>query len=832
MLGGITTKTIYIMTHLPQQIAPLKSWDEFEDLCCALFQKEWQNPMVQKNGRPGQRQNGVDVFGVNNDDAGLWYGVQCKGKDANYGAKLTTAEIDAELAKANTFEPKLGHWIIATTAAEDGKLQEYARKLTVARKAWGLCPVTVYGWGDIDTLLRKHLDVTRRFYPSHFENIIPASKFHVPQAFHLSDYFSDPLNHLQTLREQLLAQGETAVLAKANVQGMGGVGKTQLALKYSHDFKESYAGVWWFSAETQGGLESDCLLFCEKQGIPVAKNESPGSAVRDWLAGQEKWLLVYDNAEDVKMVRSFLPHSGKHHVLLTSRNPQWAGMKSLPLGVWNEEQGMLFLRARLEGTHGNDGELRALSKALDGLPLALEQACAYILSRKVSVANYIAALAKHETAMLAREDAAGCARSVLATLSLAFDQLSAAAQELLKLCGWMAAEPIPAYLFTEQVDELPAALQAAVQDEIVWRDTLAELERYALCQVAPVVLTDHVGNPGEEVDCLSFHRLTQAAARVGGSGRETMLILDLAGEPQEPKTWPRCQALLPHVVYMDENYQEQWDVALHLGWLLNQLALYLQFGPALYQTASLFFQRALAIAEKAQGPEHPHTGTDMNNLAGLYEDMGDYDAALPLYKRALAIAENTQGPEHLVTGIRLNNLAALYYATGDYDEALPLYKRALAIAEKAQGPEHPQTGSRLNNLALLYKSTGVYDAALPLYKRALAIAEKTQGPEHPETGTSLNNLAELFRSMGYYDAALPLFKRALAIAEKAQGPEHPDTGSRLNNLAALYFATGDNDAALPLLQRTLAIVEKKLGPEHPNSIKFRANLAYLQAKMN
>ena len=781
------------MTHLPQQLAPLKSWDEFEDLCCALFQKEWRNPMAQKNGRPGQRQNGVDVFGVNKDDAGLLYGVQCKGKDGTYGAKLTIAEITAELEKADTFQPKLGHWIIATTAPVDAKLQEYARKLTVTRNALGLCPVTVYGWGDIDTLLRKqlNLDVTRHFYPSHFENIIPASKFHVPQAFHLSDYFSDPLNHLQTLREQLLAQGEAAVLAKANVQGMGGVGKTQLALKYSHDFKDSYGGVWWFSAETRGGLESDCLLFCEKQGIPVAQNEPPGSAVRDWLAGQANWLLVYDNSEDVKMVRSFLPHSGKHHVLLTSRNPQWDGMKSLPLGVWNEEQGLLFLRARLEGTQGNDGDLCALSKALDGLPLALEQACAYILSRKVSVANYIAALAKQETAprLLAREDAAGCPSSVLATLSLAFDQLSEAAQELLRLCGWMAAEPIPTYLFTEQVDKLPAALQAAVQDEIVWRDTLAELERYALCQVAPMVLTDHVGNPGEEVDCLSFHRLTQAAARVGGSGRETLLVLDLPNECQHPKTWPRCKAMLPHVVYMDENYQEQWDEALHLGQLLSELAAYLLYGPALYQTASLLLQRALAIAEKAQGPEHPDTGTCLNNLALLYESMGDYAAALPLFKRALA------------------------------------------ITEKARGPEHPDTGTSLNNLALLYQSTGDYAAALPLYKRALAIVEKAQGPEHPKTGTCLNNLAMLYYSTGDYDAALPLFQRALAIAEKAQGPEHPETGTRLNNLALLYEATGDYDAASQLYKRALAIVEKALGPEHPNSTRIRANLAALQAKI-
>jgi tetratricopeptide (TPR) repeat protein len=501
----------------------------------------------------------------------------------------------------------------------------------------------------------------------------------------------------------------------------------------------------------------------------------------------------------------------------------------------------------------------------------------------MSVVNYIAALAKYESAMLTREDAAGCSRSVLATLSLAFEQLSPAAKSLLKLCAWMAAEPIPAYLFTEQrarevasgrarslfarlalvferlstaaqkllklrgwiaaepmpaylfaeqANKLPLALQAAVQDEFVWRDTLAELERYALCQVTRLVLTDHVGNPGEEVDCLSFHRLTQAAARVGGSGRETLLLLELPYTPWEPKSWPRCKALLPHVVYMDENYQEQWGVLLHLSRLLNQQALYLKNGPALYQIALPLYKRVFAIVEKVQGPEHPAMGVCLNNLAELYRAMGEYGAALPLYKRTLAIAEKAQGPEHPGLDTFLNNLAELYRLTGDYDAALPLYKRALAIAEKLKGPEHPETGASLNNLAELYRSSGDYDAALPLYKRAMAITEKALGPHHPETGITLNNMALFYQSIANYDAALPLFQRALAIAEKAQGPEHPETGTSLHNLAGLYMITGNYDAALPLSQRAMAIAEKTLSREHPNSIAFRFILIALQAKVN
>ena len=250
-----------------------------------------------------------------------------------------------------------------------------------------------------------------------------------------------------------------------------------------------------------------------------------------------------------------------------------------------------------------------------------------------------------------------------------------------------------------------------------------------------------------------------------------------------------------------------------------------------YDKALPLNQRALAIAEKVQGPEHPYTGTRLNNLAALHESMGAYDKALPLYQRALAIAEKAQGPEHPDTGSRLNNLALLHSTMGAYAKALPLSQRALAIAEKAKGLEHPDTGASLNNLALLHESMGAYDKALPLYQRALAIAEKALGPEHPFTSSGLSNLAGLHKSMGAYDKALPLYQRALAIAEKAQGPEHPATSARLGNLAGLHESMGAYDKALPLYQRALAIAEKAQGPEHPDTGASVNNLAVLHQAM-
>ena len=181
--------------------------------------------------------------------------------------------------------------------------------------------------------------------------------------------------------------------------------------------------------------------------------------------------------------------------------------------------------------------------------------------------------------------------------------------------------------------------------------------------------------------------------------------------------------------------------------------------------------------------------------------MGEYEKALPLYQRALAIREKALGPEHPGTAISLSSLAVLYADLGAYDQALPLQQRALKIYEKALGPDHPDTAVSLNNLAVLYRAMGAYDQALPLYRRALKIREKALGPEHADTATSLNNLALLYQAMGADDQALPLYQRSLQIIEKSLGPKHPHAITTLGNLGSLYLARKDYQTAAAYFQR-------------------------------
>ena len=268
----------------------------------------------------------------------------------------------------------------------------------------------------------------------------------------------------------------------------------------------------------------------------------------------------------------------------------------------------------------------------------------------------------------------------------------------------------------------------------------------------------------------------------------------------------------------EEKLAADQDAVLDAARFLGQ-SLYEQ---GQYRKAAEAVKRALQVSPDAPGL--------IGNLALSLMMAGDYAGAEPLARQALAINEKAFGPDHPDVAISLNSLALLLKTRGDYSEAELLLRRALAINEKALGPNHPDLATSLTNLSLLLNAKGDHASAEPLCRRALAIREKALGPDHPYLATSLNTLALLLQAKGDYAGAEPLYRRALTIREKALGPEHPDVAQSLNDLAGLLQAKGDNAGAEPLLRRALAIDEKALGPDHPTTRQTKKNLDVLLQK--
>jgi hypothetical protein len=583
------------------------------------------------------------------------------------------------------------------------------------------------------------------------------------QPFHLAGqqltpHFADPTGKLTALHD-LLAQNERAALTATTVQGMGGVGKTQLALRYSHAFRDEYDGVWWFRAEENASLQEDALELCRDLAIERRDNEEPSRSVARWLKAQPRWLLVYDNVEDPKAIAAKLPEAGGHHVLFTSRNPALDDLAAaaLDLKTWTDEQALDFLRERLPAA--SDDERRALSHSLGGLPLALEQAAAYIRHNGIAIADYQAALddITRRPRLLGRTDSANCPRSIQATLSLAFDRLSEAARELLHLCAWLAPEPIPEFLFTEAPQELPAALAAVATDPLAWGETLGELGGHGLCQRNPANRT------------LSFHRLTQAAAqnrtRKQEDGLRVLSLLKRAVRPKDTELLAnssRLAALLLHATQLERHFDAKWLDRHDYDWLIYFIV----------NTTSKFAERL-----RAQG-----------DLAG----------ALELQKPVVAASRRVLSDEDRDTLVYMNNLASTLRAQGDLAGALELDESVVTTSRRVLGDGHPHTITSMNNLACTLHALGDLGAALELQESVVAASRRVLGDEHPHTLTSMTTLATMLSDQGDLAGALDHYRAALSGRRRVLGDEHPDTRKSMENLIGILAIQGDTVGLLEI----------------------------------
>jgi tetratricopeptide (TPR) repeat protein len=603
-----------------------------------------------------------------------------------------------------------------------------------------------------------------------------------------------------------------ASVGRAAVQGMGGVGKTSLAIEYAHRFRGLYAGVCWCPSETHTGLLSALAGLAVTLGAATAEEtdveKAANAALRRLAEQRATWLLVYDNVPAPDAIADLLPSAGAR-VLITSRFSDWSELADeVPLDVLPLEEAVAFLQSRTG--RGYTGA-QTLAEVLGRLPLALDHAAAYCKRTQMRFADYAT---KASSLIDAAPRGVGYLRSVAATFDLAIT-------EVVAQCP--AAETLMAYLAQCAPERIPMTLvEGAVEDEAERQEALAALSEVSLVKHDPFE---------DETPAVTVHRLVQAVARArseaNGSAQEAvgLLIARLVttypeGAAGDPQSWPLCAKLTPHLL------ARRGPGDASVAKVLGRAGSYFR-GCAAYSQAAPLLRDALAIYEKVLGPEHPHTATALNYLANLLRDQGDFAGAKPLYERALAICEKVLGAERLETAASLNNLGSLLRAQGDFEGARPLLGRALAICEKALGPEDPITAASLDSLAFLLSDQGDLAGARPLYERALAIREKVLGPEHPHTAKGLNNLAILLRLQGDFAEARLLYERALAITEKVLGPEHPETATSLDNFADLLRAQGDLAEAKPLHERALVICEKVLGPKHPDTARSLNNLGSL-----
>src|SRR6266487_319880 len=600
-------------------------------------------------------------------------------------------------------------------------------------------------------------------------------------------FFTGRDDLLTALERALQADQTTALSQPQAMSGLGGVGKTQVAVEYAYRRAKDYEAVLWISAASRETLLSGFASLTSLLQLPERYESDQQKcvvAVHRWLQRRSRWLLILDNADDLSLLPDFFPSGQlKGHILLTTRAYALGGLANrIEVDTLDQttgtflllhRAGLLSLELPLEQARDEDRlDAQQIWQELGGLPLALDQAGAYIEETQCGLPNYLRLFRTHRSMLLKQRG--GVLRdhpdSVYTTFTLAVKavaQRHPAAEDLLWVCALMYPDAIPEEVFLQGASHLGSRLELACGSPQDWNALLGTASAYSLLKRQPREQT------------LSVHRLMQAVLqehipeheRVQWTHR-IISALDRVLPENEYAKWSMCERLVPHILNIEEHTHAWENAPLELASLLHRTAYYLSLR-ARYKQAEPLYQRALHILEH-QDPDA--VIRPLINLGAHYGSQGKNELAQACYQQALHIWEKKPPRADYLTGvIILTNLSGTYCEQGEYEQAELLSQRALHICEQATGPNHPDMILSLDGLAYVYQKRGQYEQAEPLYQRALHICEQALEEEHHLMTSTLSNLANLYQNQEKYEQAELLYRRVLRIRERMFGLQHRET---------------------------------------------------------
>jgi tetratricopeptide (TPR) repeat protein/transcriptional regulator with XRE-family HTH domain len=630
-----------------------------------------------------------------------------------------------------------------------------------------------------------------------------------------------------TGREQILTHLHTTLhneQAIAHIQalsGLGGVGKTQTALEYAYRFRHDYHAVLWARAETRTMLTTDFLGMAEVLDLAEKADQDQQrviKAVRRWLSEHTNWLLILDNVEDSNLARDFLPLDVKGHVLLTTQAHSVGTLaQRIDVKPMEHEEGTLLLlrRAKLlapdaslqEADETLYQEAQQVYQLMDGLPLALDQAGAYIEETQCRLDEFLALFQAHAVQVLNEQDThSDHPNPVTKTFALAFEKIRhshPAAAEVLTACAFLAPDAIPEDLLLQGAAVLSPSLEPVAADLLQWNAMLKVPLMYSLLYRSAQSKT------------LAMHRLVQMVLR-GHLDKETQrqwgqritrLINGVLPDGEDGTTWTTWQRYLPHALQCSTLIAHWSIVTPEAGRILLQAGIYLR-EHARYSDAELLLQQAIALHQQLFGENHPQTAVCLVARALLCTRQSDFAQAEALHQQALAIQEQILGPEHIDVAENLSGLGELFLMQRKYAQAESCFTRALHIREIVLPPDHTKVAEGYNNLAVVYEAQGKYAQSEEYHLKVLHIWERILEPDHLYLAVSLNNLGCVYRSQGKYQQAEPLFYRALSIYEQAMGANNNYVVDTLTALATLSIFQANYAQAGSLLQRAIDICDQ------------------------
>lgn len=634
---------------------------------------------------------------------------------------------------------------------------------------------------------------------------------------------------LRAVEEQLGAQDTAAVLPHA-LHGLGGVGKSQLALEYIYTHQYDYKVICWIPAERESLILAALASLAAQLGVAPTSQDSIGApaantavpAVLDALrsgAPYDNWLLVFDNAEDVEAVRNYFPTNGPGKVIVTSRNRAWERVATpLPVNVFERAESIELLKKRSPDLSHEDAD--RLAEALGDLPLAVEQAGAWLGVTGMLVGEYLDLLAERSPDILEIERSPDYPVSVAAAWDISLERIqenNPGARQLLDICASMAPEPIPRSMLrgsrgvsiTPEVDPL-------LRESIKLNRAVRDLSQFSLVKVDP------------RSDTLQMHRLLQTVllAKLSAEEREKMRdaahqLLSAAkpGPYGSSLEWRAYQALLPHIL----TSQAVTSTDTYVRELVYDTAWFLYYWGD-HEGAANFARQAWNAWLASSGEENIHVIRMAKMFSFLLRQVGQISESIPLVENALEVSRRIDvDPEDLVDA--LCELADGRRYQGRFEEARDLGREATELARSLFGPDDPATLRGTHSWGVDLRLCGQFREALPLDQENARQRELLFGPASFFTLNTLNGLAIDMRESGDYPGARDYQEDAYRRARNALGEEHPLALRMARNLGVCRRRDGALEEAAKLAEETLRRFVSRYGPDHFDALSTATNVS-------
>jgi tetratricopeptide (TPR) repeat protein len=622
---------------------------------------------------------------------------------------------------------------------------------------------------------------------------------------------------LELLGQRLTAGGTTAVLP-ATLHGMGGIGKTQMAVEYIYRNLRKYDIIWWIQAATPTQIRQDLTDLAHYLRLP-GSNEANTAVpnVREALRlgnPYRRWLLVFDAAESPDIVHKFFPTNGPGEIIITSRNPDWAGVaRPLEVSVFKREESKELLRRR--GPDISDEDADRLAEKLGDLPLAIEQAAAWRAETGMPVGEYLRLFDEKTAEILETSTPPDYELSVAAAWNVSFDALkerSPAAHQILRICAFFAPEPISRDLFTGvRGVTIAEELDQALADPMQLARAIRDINRYGLAKI------DHGNNT------IQLHRLVQLVlrhrekqpqlqAQMLHGAHQLLANLD-PNDPENSRHWPRYRELQPHasaadVVTCDDAWVRQLAV--------NLMRYLFQWGD--HEEAHRLAQHAYDHFLATLGPNNLQTLDVATRLGSYRRAIGLFTEAAELNRQTLELRTKASGENsEEALNAQLNVVIDLRFQ-GDFAASRALSDEVYQKSKKLFGPDDPVTLNAAYQHALSLRISGEYRAAAELDEETHRRRSEVLGFDHPQTLSTLSAMIVDRREAGDYSGAHRAQERHSQNVEDRFGEDSPDTWTNSFYLAVAERKQGDHTGALRLSGPAFKQFRIRYGENHPTTL--------------